>query len=70
MTENPKRFWKYVKSQRQDSVGIPTLSAQGRRCSANSDKAIILNKFFQENVDDVLETDPFPLNAPMDNNYK
>ena len=66
MTENPKKFGKYVKSQRQDSVGIPTLTAQGRHCSSNFGKASILNEFFQsvftkENVDDMPETAPFPL---------
>ena len=71
LTENPKKFWMYVKSQRQDSVGIPTLTAQGRHCSSNFDKASILNEFFQsvftkENVDDMPETAPFPF-APMGN---
>ena len=66
MTENPKKFGKYVKSHRQDSVGIPTLTAQGRHCSSNFGKASILNEFFQsvftkENVDDMPETAPFPL---------
>ena len=46
-------------------MGIPTLTAQGRHCSSNFEKASILNEFFQsvftkENVDDIPETAPFP----------
>ena len=59
------------KLQWQDSVGIPTLNAQGRHCGSNFDKASILNEFFQsvftkENVDDMPETAPFPF-ATMGN---
>ena len=41
-----KPFWKYIKSQRQDSVGVSPLKSGGRLFSDSLDKAEILNTQF------------------------
>ena len=42
-----KPFWKYIKSQRQDSVGVSPLKSGGRLFSDSLDKAEILNTQFK-----------------------
>ena len=47
LTENPKRFWSYIKSCRTESVGIPSLCWKSKLCATPMDKAESLNEFFQ-----------------------
>lgn len=72
LQKNPKKFWSYVKSRKQDSSQIVTLkSKDGFLHSDTTNKASILNQQFQsvytkedlQNLPD-LGTSPFP---PMDN---
>ena len=47
ISENPKRFWSYVKTSNTENVGIPTLiENDGLHCS-DSSKANALNAHFQ-----------------------
>ena len=46
MKDNPKKFWKYVKSKRQDKIGISTLKKDGLVFDTSKEKADILNKQF------------------------
>ena len=43
---NPKPFWRYVRSQRQDNVGVSALKAGGRLFSDGLTKAELLSKQF------------------------
>ena len=46
MKDNAEKFWKYVKSKRQDEIGIRTLKKDGLIFDTSKDKADILNKQF------------------------
>ena len=41
---DPKPFWKYIKQQRQDSIGVAPLKSDGKPYSESKDKTEILNK--------------------------
>ena len=43
---NPKKFWSFVRSQRREAVGIPTLSTNGTNHVTDSEKAEALNNQF------------------------
>ncbi|XP_048579337.1 uncharacterized protein LOC116615558 [Nematostella vectensis] len=43
----PKRFWNYIKSKRQDSVGIPALKVNNVIVSESKAKAEALNNYFK-----------------------
>ena len=45
--KDSKPFWKYVKSLRQDSIGVAPLKHQGKLYSDSQEKAEILNKQFK-----------------------
>ena len=44
---NSKPFWRYVKSRRQDSVGVPPLKKMGQLVNATKEKAQIMVEQFQ-----------------------
>ncbi|KXJ08786.1 hypothetical protein AC249_AIPGENE26629 [Exaiptasia diaphana] len=44
---NPKKFWSYVKQARCENIGIPTLYSGDSVYISDSDKAEVLNTFFQ-----------------------
>ena len=44
---NNKPFWKYVKSQKQETVGIPALKSNGNVNTDSLSKAEILNSQFK-----------------------
>ena len=47
LTENnPKPFWRYVKSRRQDSVGVSPLKKMGQLVNDSKEKAQLLVKQF------------------------
>lgn len=46
ISEQPKRFWSFVKSKRQDSVGIHSIEHNNVTLSNSLVKANILNNFF------------------------
>ena len=46
MKDNPKKFWKYVKSKRQDEIGMPTLKKDGLVFDTSKDKATYLISSF------------------------
>ena len=43
---SPKRFWSFIRSQRKEAVGIPTLVSDGEMCVSDLSKAEALNKQF------------------------
>ncbi len=47
MEENPKVFWRYIKSLKRDNVGIPTLRSNGELISDSGHKAEVLNNYLQ-----------------------
>ena len=48
LTENnSKPFWKYIKAQRQDNIGVTALKSEGRLFTDNVSKAEILNRQFK-----------------------
>ena len=65
---NHKRLWSYIKSKRQENIGISTLKDDKGTYKHSIDKANVLNKYFstvftKENIDDLLALDspPYPL---------
>ena len=44
---NTKPFWKYIKSQKQDTIGVTALKDQGKLHTDNKVKAELLNKQFK-----------------------
>ena len=46
-SKNPKPFWRFIKSQRQDSVGASALKHEGRLYSDSKTKAELLNSQFR-----------------------
>ena len=44
---NSRPFWRYIKSQKQDNVGIPALSHKDKLVTNNTQKAEILNDQFK-----------------------
>ena len=45
--KDPKPFWCYIKSRRQDNIGVSPLKHQGRLDANSKDKAELLNQQFQ-----------------------
>ena len=45
-TGNKRQFWKYIRSMRQDSTGIPTLFSDGKEFNTARDKVNVLNNHF------------------------
>jgi hypothetical protein len=43
---NPKQFWSFVRAQRREAIGIPTLSTSGTNHVTSSTKAEALNDQF------------------------
>eukprot|EP00111_Clytia_hemisphaerica_P024821 TCONS_00073189-protein len=43
MNDNPKKFYKFIKSKRQDSVGVPTLKVNNKVIIDDQMKAEVLN---------------------------
>ena len=43
-TKNPKPFWRYIKSRKQESTGISTIKRRGLLVSDNTQQAEILNE--------------------------
>ena len=66
--DNTKPFWRYIKSQRQDSVGVSPLKHKGQLYSDSKAKAGILQNHFKfvftKDTDD-----PDRENAPYGPNY-
>ena len=46
LTENPKRFWSYVKHSRSENLGIPPLKTEQGMFVTDKDKAETLNSSF------------------------
>jgi exonuclease III len=46
-SKNNKPFWKYIRSQKQDNIGVAPLKEKGVLFSGSNDKARILNSQFQ-----------------------
>ena len=44
---NRKQFWKYVRSLRKESFGIPTLLRNNKEFNTSEDKANVLTTYFQ-----------------------
>ena len=44
---NQRQFWKYIKSMKRDSTGIPTLLSNGKEFNTAKGKASVLNDHFQ-----------------------
>ena len=65
--DNNKGLWAYIKSKRQDSVGVSTLKANGIIATEAAEKATLLNSqfssvFTRENIEDIpnLPESPHP----------
>ena len=61
--DQPKKFWKFVKSKRHDNIGIDTLDRDNVNVSDNYGKANILNDYFHsiftnEKLDSLPSLDP------------
>lgn len=48
LKEKPKKFWSYIKSKRQDQVGVPPLFVNGSVKTDSASKAEILSTHFQQ----------------------
>ncbi|XP_028403960.1 uncharacterized protein LOC114526557 [Dendronephthya gigantea] len=48
LKDKPKKFWSYIKSKRQDQVGIPPLKENGLVKTDSASKAEILSNQFQQ----------------------
>ena len=46
LTENPKKFWSYVKLSRSENLGIPPLKTEQGVFVTNKDEAETLNSYF------------------------
>ena len=46
LTENPKKFWSYVKHNRSENLGIPPLGTDQGVFVTDKDKAETLNTYF------------------------
>ena len=44
-SDQPKKFWRFVKSKRQDNIGINTLEEDNTNASDNYGKASVLNDY-------------------------
>ena len=58
---NSKQFWKYVKSRKQDNIGVAPLKEKGKLVSQSKEKAQILLRQFSSvftrgSVDNMPET--------------
>ena len=45
-SDQPKNFWRFVKSKRQDNIGVSTLEEDNSNVSDNYGKANVLNEYF------------------------
>ena len=45
-SDQPKNFWRFVKSKRQDNIGVNTLEEDNTNVSDNYGKANVLNDYF------------------------
>ncbi|KAK2170257.1 hypothetical protein NP493_1155g00021 [Ridgeia piscesae] len=43
---NPKQFWSFIKANKRESIGIPTLQTHGQIITNDGDKANTLNNQF------------------------
>ena len=65
LSENPKRFWSYVKASNTENIGIPTLIEEDTLHCNNSSKANALNSHFQAQfTEDDKQIPPMP-NSPF-----
>ena len=46
LTENPKKFWSYVKQNKSENIGIPPLKTEQGVSVTDKDKAETLNSYF------------------------
>ena len=46
ISDQPEKFWRFVKSKRQDNIGINTLEEDNTNASNNYGKANVLNDYF------------------------
>ena len=73
---NPKRFWKYVKSKMKCNETIAELDTQHGKAITDQDKADELSRFFQtvftsENLINVPQLDDKPVTSPLEDvNFK
>ena len=47
LKEKPKKFWSYIKSKKQDQIGIPPLNGNFRVLTDSTSKAEVLSNHFQ-----------------------
>ena len=48
LKEKPKKFWSYIKSKKQDQIGIPPLNGNGNVLTDSTSKAEVLSNHFQQ----------------------
>ena len=48
LKEKPKKFWSYIKSKKQDQIGIPPLNGNGKVLTDSTSKAEVLSNHFQQ----------------------
>ena len=65
-SNNSKPFWRFVKSRRQDSVGVAPLKDEGILHTDSKEKAHILNRQFQRVF---MQEDNSPLPNPAGPSY-
>ncbi|XP_072164245.1 uncharacterized protein [Diadema setosum] len=68
LTTDPKKFWRYVKSQRRESAGIATLKVGDRYYSTDTEKSDALNDqissvFTRENSHQLPDKGPSPYDS-------
>ena len=50
MKEKPKKFWSYIKSRKQDQIGIPPLNVNGKVMSDSTGETEVLSNHFQQDI--------------------
>ena len=78
LKEKPKKFWSYIKSKKQDQVGVPPLNVSGSVKTGSASKAEILNFnfrqiFTQEDLSSMSRKgcrDTPPMDSPMEHLLK
>ena len=48
LKEKPKKFWSYIKSKKQDQIGIPPLNGNGKVLTDSTSKAEVLSNRFRQ----------------------
>ncbi len=61
-SENPRDFWRYVRSRRSDNIGVQTLKVDGRLYTDDQEKAQVLGKQFESVF---THEDPDPSTLPQ-----